>query len=271
MPAIPVGGPLPVPAPPTEPVAPGTIGWALAGSSLRNLQEVNPVVAEAQLKNGVVFVTGPGDGNQFQVPPGWNSRAAVDYKSYAAFEADVRAGRVDSRITMMNYNPELWAGTPAGEQQDPYTFMKKFCLLAHSRGWQCTTAPARNLVAVPGSVCPQRTGEDRSQAYLRCDLPGAAARHADRVDIQGQIHQNDPSAYRDLAGGQPGRRRPIEPHDRVAGRAAVGSGPVRGSGSREGQRHRALAERDGLDGPSRHRFPRSRDAGELLIVVPPTS
>ncbi|HEX2150193.1 MAG TPA: hypothetical protein VHI31_08500, partial [Actinomycetota bacterium] len=183
-----------VPAVGSEPA----VDWAMAGSTLENVRAVAPTAAAAHFNHAGVHITGPSDRKQYQAPAGWVAKTMVNYKSYAAFVADIENNRIDDRIKTMFYNPEMWSYTPLPEQQDPYTYMRSFCDLAHSKGWNCTVAPARNLVAVPGSVCPQQPREDRSAAYLRCGLASAGARYADAFDIQAQIHQNDPVAYREF-------------------------------------------------------------------------
>lgn len=171
------------------------VHWALAGSSLQHIIRLDAALARAHFNRPEVLITGPFDRVQYQVPRGWTSTPAVNYKSYGAFVHDVQANRIDFRIEVMYYNPEMWADTPLREQRDPYLFMGIFCSLAAQKGWTAQCAPARNLVAVSGSVCPQETGEPRSEAYLRCELARAAAAQSTAIDIQAQIHQTALDEY----------------------------------------------------------------------------
>jgi hypothetical protein len=195
----------------STPQSSGLIGWALASSSLMNVLKADATVGDRSFNNPATLVAGPGEGTQYQVPGGWSSQPAGIYRSYAAFQKDVTAGRVDGRLTTVVYNPEMWAQTPLNEQRDPYTYMRMFCDLAHSRGLRCMNAPGRSLVGVEGAVCRQNPREDRSAAFLRCGVPAAAANNAEGIDIQGQNYQNDPVAYRDFVTRAAGQARAANP------------------------------------------------------------
>lgn len=185
------------------------IGWALADSSLNNLRQANEAVAALQMNNAAVYVSGNEGGKQNGVPAGWVAKPTVKFESYAKFEQMVTAGTLDPSFGIYIYDPEKWDFTPVEEQLNAPLYMKKFCDLAHSKGWACMNAPARSLLLNDGTAssngtawCHKVTGETLSQAAIRCQLYAHAAHpmltgatYAERIDMQFQSEQNNAARY----------------------------------------------------------------------------
>lgn len=117
------------------------------------------------------------------------------YTSYAAFAADIAAGRLPRPYHAVLYDIEKWGATPFAEQQNPKAYMVRFSELARAHGLLPILAPARDLALVPGGSCEKRSGENLNEAYLRCGLAGADA-HAAALVVQSQVNQNDVPAFR---------------------------------------------------------------------------
>lgn len=184
-------------------------GWALADSSLNNLRQANETVTALQMNNEAVYVSGNEDGKQNGVPAGWVAKPTVKFESYAKFEQMVIAGTLDPSFGIYIYDPEKWDLTPVEEQLNAPLYMKKFCDLAHSKGWVCMNAPARSLLLNDGGAssigtawCHKVNGETLSQAAIRCQLYAQAAyptltgdTYAERIDMQFQSEQNNAAQY----------------------------------------------------------------------------
>jgi hypothetical protein len=54
--------------------------------------------------------------------------------------------------------------------------------------------PHPNLMTVPGALCGSEGAESVYQAYIRCGVMDAAARHADIVEVQAQQLQVNPTS-----------------------------------------------------------------------------
>jgi len=118
----------------------------------------------------------------------------VIYRSYEAFASDLSAGRIPQAISAIAYDPEMWSYTPLAEQQNPARYMQLFITAAKTHGYLAVMAPARDLMMVSGAVCGKRQGETLDQAFLRCQLPTAAA-GADVLDLQAQAEELTPATY----------------------------------------------------------------------------
>ena len=94
------------------------------------------------------------------------------------------------------YDPESWDATPAREQRHVVEAMTAFASLGHERGWQVIVTPHPSLTQVANAECPARPDESANEAFVRCDMMGAAARVADVVESQAQSLERDPDAYR---------------------------------------------------------------------------
>lgn len=117
-------------------------------------------------------------------------KATAIFTSYAAFAADVAAGRLPRYDHAVLYDIEKWAATPLAEQRNPKAYMMMFSELARAHGLLPILAPGRDLALVPGAACGKRGSENLSEAYIRCDLAGADA-HAAALVVQAQVNQFD--------------------------------------------------------------------------------
>jgi hypothetical protein len=120
--------------------------------------------------------------------------ATAIFTSYAAFAADIAAGRLPRSDHAVLYDIEKWGATPLAEQQNPRAYMMMFSQLARAHGLLPILAPGRDLVLVRGAPCVKRGGENLSEAYIRCDLAGADA-HAAALVVQAQVNQSDVRAF----------------------------------------------------------------------------
>jgi hypothetical protein len=121
--------------------------------------------------------------------------ATAIFTSYAAFAADIAAGRLPSSDHAVLYDIEKWGATPVAEQQNPRAYMRMFSKLARAHGLLPILAPGRDLVLVRDAPCVKRRGENLNEAYIRCDLAGADA-HAAALVVQAQVNQSDVRAFR---------------------------------------------------------------------------
>jgi hypothetical protein len=168
--------------------------WILTGWNMHLVARDRPSIARHFFDTPLAYA----DGNrqrQNQVVSGFSTIATLKYESYADFASDLADGRVAPGIRTVLYDPERWQRTPAVEQRDPATYLRRFAQLAHEHGLRVVETPARSLMAVEGARCGQNSGETLDHATLRCSLPAHAARYADVVEIQSQASQRDAGAY----------------------------------------------------------------------------
>jgi len=123
--------------------------------------------------------------------------ATAIFTSYAAFAAQIAAGRLPGSDHAVLFDIEKWRATPLAEQQNPRYYMLRFSELARAHGLLPILAPGRDLVLAPGASCVKRVGENLSEAYIRCGLASADA-HAAALVVQAQASQFDVQAFRDF-------------------------------------------------------------------------
>jgi hypothetical protein len=167
--------------------------WILTQQNLHRLSGADPAVADEILAGPGTFVLASGDAAALP-------RGAVPtllYKSYAAFEADVRRGSLAAGFDSVLYDPESWAATPQGEREDPIRYLGRFAEFARSHGYKPILAPGRDLTLTPGGRCAKRQGETVGEAYVRCGIP-AAAKGARVFVIQAAPQELDLPALRQL-------------------------------------------------------------------------
>jgi hypothetical protein len=145
------------------------------------------------------------------------------YKSYAAFAADVAAGRLPSSVHAVLYDIEKWPATPLGEQRSPQFYMRRFSALARAHGLLPVLAPARDLALVPGGSCAKRGSENLSEAYLRCGLAGADQGAAALV-VQSQAEEFNVTAFRHFVAAVARQARAGNP--RIAVLAQLATAPL---------------------------------------------
>lgn len=170
--------------------------WILTGSSMSKLWEAHPRLGAFFFDTPSSTALGNEDGDQIQVIEGFSTTAALKYESFERFDADVRLGRIVDGIRTILYDPENWDRTPPNERQDPAPYMSMFASLARTHGYLSTTTPSRDLMQVSGARCGVMNGESLSDAYLRCDIPGAASVLAEVFQVQSQVLEHEPAKYR---------------------------------------------------------------------------
>jgi hypothetical protein len=122
---------------------------------------------------------------------------AFSWPSFRWFDRTVlRSGYWVKGFTAVMYDPEDWHATPHPERLDPVAFFGRFSTVARDHGWTAIVTPHPNLTLVRAAGCHAAGDESIYDAFLRCDLIGAAAAHADVVEVQAQGLQGDPAAYR---------------------------------------------------------------------------
>lgn len=135
-----------------QPMAPGLIGQTLSGPGSYALEHN---AGGSPLPSGV--------------------RPVQLFFSYADEQAALQGGGILPGVKMLAYDPEDWAATPVAEQQQPLSYMRQFAAAAKAGGYQVEQAPGRDLMQVSGAACGQQKGQTLSQAYVSCNLAGAAA------------------------------------------------------------------------------------------------
>jgi hypothetical protein len=176
--------------------------WLLTRNTAMLMAQADPSVAERFFGTGESTVLG-----------GWSGAGvAKSWPSYASFATDVATGHIPASIRVVMYDPEGWAATPLRERQDPARYMRAFSELAHRHGYAVILTPHPNLTTVPGSVCQEQPGESMEAAYLRCRIPGIAARYADTLDVQAQILEGDPGRYAEVVDLATRQARDANPH-----------------------------------------------------------
>lgn len=128
------------------------------------------------------------------------------YASFEDFNDGARYGALHGLNAVM-YDPEGWAATPLVEQRDPARYFARFASLARRGVETVIITPHPNLMNVPGARCGSDNGESVYEAYIRCGVMGAAARHADIVEVQAQQLQGQPEEYRRFVGEATGQAR----------------------------------------------------------------
>jgi len=140
------------------------------------------------------YVAAP-TGSRSGVPPlAGTVEATAIFTSYAAFAADIAAGRLPRSDHAVLYDVEKWGATPPAEQRNPKAYMRMFSKLARAHGLLPILAPGRDLVLVRDGACGKQGGENLNEAYIRCNLAGADA-HAAALVVQAQVNQSDVRAF----------------------------------------------------------------------------
>jgi hypothetical protein len=132
------------------------------------------------------------------VQAGYATTPVLNYTSYAQFSSDIASGAITYPYKWVMYDPEDWAQTPVGEQQDPVKYMKLFGQLAHAHGLKVVEAPAMDLCSVSGTSYPRLSGETCAQWNTRVNIAGAAATDADLYVLQDESNTTNLSAYDSL-------------------------------------------------------------------------
>ena len=135
---------------------------------------------------------------QTPVQAGYATTPVLGYTSYAKFSSDVKNGAIKYSYKWVMYDPEDWAATPVGEQQNPVKYMKLFGQLAHAHGLKVIEAPALDLCSVPGTAYPRHSGETCAQWFTRVNIAGAAATDGNIFILQDESNTTNLVVYDSL-------------------------------------------------------------------------
>ncbi len=168
--------------------------WGMTAGNIQTLSQTDPASAShffntsAAYGNGASLVKTP-------VQSGYATTPVLSYTSYAQFASDVQSGAITYPYKWVMYDPEEWAATPVGEQQDPVRYMTLFGQLAHANGLKVIQAPALDLAYVTGSVLPRQQGESADQWFIRVNIAGAAAAAGDIFQLQNESNTTSGGQY----------------------------------------------------------------------------
>jgi hypothetical protein len=198
--------------------------WVVQGSWLNQIASDEPAIARALFRPpSVVLGARPGRRiamKSFMWPSyRWFSDMVLAQGTYkhSGAMAFMHA------FTSVVYDPEDWRATPLRERQNLATYFHRFGVLGHSYGWRVIITPHPDLTMVPHAPCAARTGESEIDAFLRCDLIGAAARYADVVEVQAQGLEGDTAASRSFVEGAAAQARLANPQVQVIAGLTTGS------------------------------------------------
>jgi hypothetical protein len=217
------------------------VTWVLAQSSLSNILSADPSIAAKAFDHPYVYITAT-PGSSEPALPGWRTVPTVNFKSYAAFSGAVSAGTMPSWTKAVLYDPEAWSLTPVNEQANVKYYMQRFCLLAHSHGWQAIMTPATDLM----NNYPKLPGETNMRAFIRNNIAGAAARYADLLEAQSQAIETSPGAYTWFL--TRARSQALAANPRVVFLGGLTSSHLGTTASAEVMYHAALSVSDVVDG-----------------------
>lgn len=177
--------------PPGQCLSDKTPRWVIAYSALRNIQNVDAEIASYFFNNPCTYIDEDEQGVAF--PSGWASVATANYRSYAAFQADITANAVRANAKAVLYDNEIWSDTPTSEQTAPAATEALFAKLAHANGYLFIATPATDLVRAQAGYSKSKT--DQSQ-YLSMGFPAfSAGAPADIYNIQAQAIIADTAGY----------------------------------------------------------------------------
>jgi hypothetical protein len=178
-------------SPPGQCGAGKTPRWIIAYSALRNIQNVDKDIASYFFNNPCTYIDEDEQGVAF--PKGWASVPTADYRSYAAFQADITANAVRANAKAILYDNEIWSDTPASEQAAPAATEALFAKLAHANGYLFIATPATDLVRSQPGYNKAKPDQDQ---YLSMGFPGfSAGAPADIYNIQAQAIVADTASY----------------------------------------------------------------------------
>jgi hypothetical protein len=150
------------------------------------------------------------------VPNGHGAMTSFAWPSYRRFARTLADSSYWFRgFTSVMYDPEGWSATPQAERRHPIEYARRFATLARAHGWTTIVTPAPNLASVPGSACRAGPDEQQDHAYIRCNVTGRIAYHADMVEAQAQHLEASSSAYRDFVARTAAQARDANPQVKV--------------------------------------------------------
>ena len=171
--------------------------WFMTAANVQSLSGVDSATAahffntSASYGAGASLIKTP-------VQAGYATTPVLNYTSYAQFSSDVKSGAIKYPYKWVMYDPEDWAQTPVGEQQNPVLYMKLFGRLAHAHGLKVVEAPALDLCSVSGTKYPRQSGETCAHWFTRVNIAGAAATDGDLFILQDESNTTNLSVYGSL-------------------------------------------------------------------------
>jgi hypothetical protein len=136
---------------------------------------------------------------------------AETFFSSAGLEAAIDHHQVIPGVKFVADDLENIRIAPAPERRNPIPALKHFAKNANANGYRPILVPGRDLMRVPQAVCSQQPGDTISQAYLRCDVPAAAA-YAPIYVIQSSAVETNLPALRQLVQQGAARARKANPN-----------------------------------------------------------
>jgi hypothetical protein len=183
--------------------------WVIQGGWLANVLYYEPRIAKDLFLRAPSVVLGAVPGRDMGI-------SSFAYTSYRHFSASVEHSPYWFKgFTSVLYDPEGWAATPLTERQHPADAIRSFAALGHHEGWTVIVTPHHSLATVPGGDCTTEPAETEREAFLRCDVTGAAATHADIVETQAQDLQTSPDEYRAFVEATAAQARAANPEVKV--------------------------------------------------------
>jgi hypothetical protein len=190
--------------------------WMLTRSAMSQVMS-DPVVRAGLCGSQVYQLLQPG-----QKPLGWaGSIPVVTFTAVGDLTPTVASSWLPAGTRALLYDPEAWSFTPAAEQHDLASAVSRAKAAAHGHGLALIVAPGLNLVT------RHRGGRGpRWWRFLDMNLIGAAARHADVIELQAQSLERDARVYEQFVRQAAAQARAANPHVRVlAGLSTNPPGP----------------------------------------------
>jgi hypothetical protein len=177
--------------------------WMATPTTVERLRAIDPAIAALYFDRRGSYVLGGG----LEA-----ATAAVGWADESQFERDLAAGAIRPDVRFVMYDPEGWPSTPLKEQRHPVAAMEAFAAAARSAGYGVIITPNPSLVDVAKADCTRSAFETLEAAFLRCGIEAAAARLSDVVEIQGQLLEADPVAYRSFIEAEAAQARLANPN-----------------------------------------------------------
>jgi hypothetical protein len=171
--------------------------WFMTAGNIQSLSQSDSATASHFFNTSTAYGAGASL-VKTPVQAGYATTPVLNYTSYAQFSSDIASGAIKYPYKWVMYDPEDWAQTPVGEQQDPVKYMKLFGQLAHAHGLKVVEAPALDLCSVTGTLYPRQSGETCVQWYTRVNIAGAAATDADLYVLQDESNTTNISVFDSL-------------------------------------------------------------------------
>jgi hypothetical protein len=171
--------------------------WFMTAGNIQSLSQTDSATASHFFNTPSAYGAGASL-VKTPVQAGYSTTPVLNYTSYAQFSSDVKNGAIKYPYKWVMYDPEDWAATPVGEQQDPVKYMKLFGQLAHAHGLKVVEAPAMDLCSVSGTAYPRQSGETCAQWFTRVNIAGAGATDGNIFILQDESNTTNLAVYDSL-------------------------------------------------------------------------